>query len=429
MNAFLERGRLLYQREYFSEAGEQFRQALAENPDDAEAKSWLALALVGLKQYAEATRLAQEAVHGSPDDELSHYALAFVWRERNYLQEALTAIREAVRLGPWDAANCSLEAQIHLDLRDWKATLAAAERGLQIDPENIGCNNLRSIALTKLGRGEDASAAMESVLARNPENAVSHATQGWNYLHGGKITPALEHFREAMRLDPNDEWARSGIVEAMKARNPFYALMLKYFLWMGSLSGRAQGMIIFGGYLGNRMLAGFATENPSLALWVLPIRIAYGVFVVSTWLASPLFNLLLRFDRFGRYALSRDQVVATNWLGAALGLCALGLLGGALTGFPMFWVTWAVVFGLLSLPLTSIFNASGGWRRVTLIGMTAGLFLIGLIALAGWGFYALGTAEAASWEKIGSSFFTLFLIGIFVTMILTNFVIFQRGKK
>lgn len=428
MSAFLERGRLLYQRDYFSEAADQFRQALAQEPNDAEAKSWLALALLGLKEYAEATRLAQEAIHAAPDEELTHYALASVLRERNHLQEALSAIREAVRLAPWDVSNCALEAQIHLDLRDWKACLASAERGLEIDPENIGCNNLRSIALTRLGRKEDASAAMESVLARNPDNAVSHATQGWNHLHGGKIEPALEHFREAMRLNPNDEWARSGIVEAMKARNPFYALMLKYFLWMGSLSGRAQGMIILGGYIGNRMLANFASANPSWAMWVLPIRIAYGVFVLSTWLASPLFNLLLRFDKFGRYALSREQIASTNWLGTTLGLTLIGLIAGAFTGFPMFWITWSVVFGLLSLPLSSVFNASAGWPRVVMIVITSGLFFIGMIALAGWAL-ALGDGEFGAGKKIGGGFLTLFLIGIFVATILTNFVIFQRAKK
>ena len=58
--------------------------------------------------------------------------------------------------------------------------------------------------------------AMEA-LGRNPENAHTNANQGWSLLHGGQPGKALEHFREALRLDPDLEFARAGMVEALKA--------------------------------------------------------------------------------------------------------------------------------------------------------------------------------------------------------------------
>ncbi len=47
-----------------------------------------------------------------------------------------------------------------------------------------------------------------SALANDPENALTHANQGWALLHRGDHERALEHFREALRIDPELEWAR-----------------------------------------------------------------------------------------------------------------------------------------------------------------------------------------------------------------------------
>ena len=59
-------------------------------------------------------------------------------------------------------------------------------------------------------------------------------------MHAGDFRGALEHFREALRLNPSPEWARAGLVEALKARYPS-AASLRYFLWMSTLSRRPSG--------------------------------------------------------------------------------------------------------------------------------------------------------------------------------------------
>lgn len=45
-------------------------------------------------------------------------------------------------------------------------------------------------------------------LARNPDDGFSHANQGWTFLDQGRRLEAMNHFRESLRLDPTDEWAR-----------------------------------------------------------------------------------------------------------------------------------------------------------------------------------------------------------------------------
>src|SRR5690606_1373599 len=152
-----------------------------------------------------------------------------------------------------DSANADFYAQLATVLfqqKKWQAALDASLEGLKFDAEHTGCTHLRSMALTQLGRQQEAIATVDSALARDPDNEYAHTNKGWALLHEGKPKEALEHFREALRLDPNYEYAQHGIVEALKARNFIYRWMLAYFLWMSRLSDRAKWGVILGGYFG-----------------------------------------------------------------------------------------------------------------------------------------------------------------------------------
>lgn len=318
MSPHLQRGQLLLEQSRPEQAIAEFRQHLIGEPNDAAAHGLLALSLVELKEYREATDEAQSAVHLAPDLPFSHYVLARVLEARNRLSEAEAAIREAIELDPYDPDYFALLSSIRFQKHRWADALAAAEEGLAIDPEHVGCTNLRAMALTKQGRREQAGATIDAALARDPESAITHANQGWTLLERGEPKRAMEHFREALRLEPDLEWARVGIVEAMKARNIIYRWLLGYFLWMMKLPPRTQFAVIIGGYFGYRILNRVAANNPDLSPWIMPLLIAYIVFALATWLGDSLFNLLLRLDRFGRLALSREQIVASNWIGVCV---------------------------------------------------------------------------------------------------------------
>jgi len=430
MNPNLERGLLLYQQSRYEQAETELRQALGADPHDAYAHALLALCLAERERFDEATTEARQAIHLSPDLPFGHFAHARVLYDRNHYPEAQAAIEEAIRLDSTDAGYFSLLAGIHFDQKRWQAALDAAEQGLQFDSEHVGCTNLRAMAMVKLGRKAEAGMTIDAALAKNPDNAFTHANQGWTLLEKGDSMKALEHFRESLRLDPTNEWARHGIVEALKARNIIYAIVLKYFLWMSKLSGRTQWMIILGGYFGNRALGAVARSNPDLAPWVLPLRILYITFVVLTWTAYPMFNLMLRLNRFGRYALTPEQTVESNWVGTSFFL-ALASLGGCIAmGFNSPWVMSLAVFGLLLLPLGGLFRCPKGWPRWTMIAVVVVLTLIGVGAIAlmwqayrGDDRYAKATADNA-FVLLG-----VFSLGVLISTFLANFLASQRPKR
>jgi tetratricopeptide (TPR) repeat protein len=426
MNPHLQRGLLLFEQQRHEQAEAEFRQAVLADPQDAYTRAMLALAVSSRERHHEAEEIAGEALKLDPGHPFVHYARAHVLADRNDPRRALESIREAVQLDPENADFRALEAQIHMNLRRWNEALNAAEAGLALDAEHVPCANLRAMALVKLGRKDEAGQTIDSALARNPEDPITHANQGWTLLHAGQSERALEHFREALRLDPGNEWARQGIVEALKARYLVYSLLLKYFLWMSRLSAQMQWVVILGGLFGMRALRAFSKSNPEFAPYVLPIQILYIVFVFLTWTAEPLFNLLLRLNRFGRLALSREEIFASNCVGALTGLALLSLLAATVNG-AFLWL--AAVLGFSILPLSAVFKCPAGWPKFTMTAYTAVVMGAGLAAFFVPFLAGFRMISGEEMKNITGVLMGVFAIGIVLSGWVANFLIMQRVRK
>jgi len=411
MNQPLARALLLYEHSRYKEADQELRRALAEQPQDPQAHALLGHCLVKQERLDEAQAEAEQAITLAPDWPQAHYCRSVVLEHRQRFADSEASAREAVRLDPADADNYARLAATLYNQAKWQSSLEAAEQGLAYDAEHAACGNLRTMALTKLGRKREAIATVDQSLARDPDDAYAHANKGWALLHQREPRQALEHFREALRLDPTLEYAKQGMVEALKARNPIYRWMLAYFLWMARLSDAARWGVILGGWFGARVLRNAARTNPELEHWINPLLILYVVFVLLTWFSMPLFNLLLRLNRFGRHALSQDQRTSSNWFGA----CVIGFFASVAvnmaTGNPGALVA-ALVFLGLALPLVTMFHVDRGWPRQAMT------LLVCLMAAAG----LVGVCGAAAGRDWGVPFMIAFLLGFLATPWLANYL-------
>lgn len=381
MNPLWQRAVLLFGQQRWELAEQACREILLEHPEDADALRLLALCLCEREQYDEATRAARQAVALAPDDAASHHALAVVMFQRRHYAEAGHSVGESLRLNPERPHAWALLAQVNLCQERWKEALEAAERGLQFDPENADCLNLKAMCLNKLGRPALASETLRGALSREPDNALTHANLGWTHLERGAYREALDSFREALRIDPTMEHARRGILEAIKARNPVYRLALRYVLWMGRLQEGARWGVIVGAYFGYRLVSNMGRHVPALAPYTGAIVAVYVSFVLLTWLADPLFNLLMRLHPDGKYALSRSQIVQANWVGGLLAVALPSLIVYLSTGL----VTarcLALVGGFLIPPVLGALASDVGKPRNVMIAISVALFLLGMAGTA-----------------------------------------------
>lgn len=383
MSSPINRALHLFQISRYADAELELRRALAEQPHDPQAHALLGLCLVRQEKLQEAQAEVEQAITIAPDWDYAHYCCAVVLEERNRFEEAEASAREALRLNPSNPNNYAKLASTLYSQRKWRPALDAATEGLKYDAEHAACTNLRTMALSMLGMQAEAIANVDQSLARNPDDSNAHVNKAWALLHDGKPRPALEHFREALRLDPTNVYAKHGIVEALKARNPLYRWMLAYFLWMARLDDRTRWGVILGGYFLSKLLRTISRNNPDLQTWTNPILFLYFGFVLLTWFATPLFNLLLRLNRFGRHALSRDQRIASNWFGGCVTVVVAGAIGFFTFGLEPAGLA-ALVAAALALPLVTIYQVEEGWPRQALALLAGGIALTGIAGIVGF---------------------------------------------
>jgi tetratricopeptide (TPR) repeat protein len=373
----LEKALLLFEQRRYEMAAESLLQVLAASPDDPYPRALLALCRSEMKQHSSAIEEAKLAVSGGPDEAFHHFALAQALHGAGRNDEASRSLEEAIRLDPEDANHFCLLSYLRYAKRDWKGALQAAEDALAREPENVSAANLRAVALVQLGRKDAALDTLGSALEKDPENALTHANRGWALVHERRHREAMENFREALRLDPTLGWAREGIVTALKAHNPIYGTLLRYYLWMSKLSAPTVWLILIGAVALPLLLKGAQRENPELAPYAIPPLLACLAFFFLRWISDPLFNLLVMLHPLGRHALTRREVLASSFVGGLI-LTALLVLGLAFATGRFLFVMAAAGTAAMTIPVTVTFGSKGVRRFRALLVYTVALALIGL---------------------------------------------------
>ena len=385
------RGALLLDQGRHDLAEKELREHLSGAPDDAIGHALLSLALVELERFPEAEAEAKAAISLDPGESFTHYARSRVMLARRAYKDAVEAAQETVRLDPDEPRGYQVLAGAYLGLRQWQQAVDTTDAGLAIAPEHETLLTIRGLALRQLGRGTESQDAFEGALRRDPGNSFAHASRGLGLLHEGRMTEALEAYREALRLDPTNEMARSGLVEALKARNPLYAWLLRSMLFLGRLSGRASFVLYIGFFLIQRTGRELVRRDPSLLPLFIPLVGVYLLFVWLTFAAAPLFNLILRLDSLGRHALSEEQRIESNIVGPLVAVGAPAALIAIVTGAPLPATIAITALGLV-VPIASTFNCDAGWPRTVMALVT---IVVGLLGALGIAFALTGRTDLA----------------------------------
>ena len=351
--AQFQRATVLIQQDRYTDASKILRELLTSDPEESQTLTYLAICLVELNELEEAEVVLQQCISLMPNHSLGYRLMGSVKLRQEKLKDAHVFIDQAIALNPEDANCFGIQAYIHIAGSKWKEALASADKGLEHDPEDLTCLNARSTALIKLDKKEEAFNTIDEALHHDPENPFTHANVGWGELEKGDHTKALDHFREALMYDPTSEYAKSGMVEALKARYGIYRIWLKYCFWIGNMSGKMQIVVIVGYLAVNRILKTAAELAP--ILW--PVFWLLMAVVISSWLITPLSNLFLRFNVYGKHALTKDELITSNFVGGALVAGMAGMfLGWMLRSFAL--MAFGGVSLILMIPLGHCFDTS-----------------------------------------------------------------------
>lgn len=370
----IEKARVLVQMNRLQDAMGEVEKILSIDPDNYVALTLSSSISYNLKDKGKTKNSAEKLVAAYPADDVAHYYMALAFDLNKKPVEAEREIREAIAINPYDADYFAFLSGCYIDKKEWEKGLEYANQGLEIEPENISCLNHRTLCLTKLERDDEILTAVEDTLSASPDNWYSHANVGWSKLETSDYEAAKHHFAEALRLNPNADYARQGMKEVLKAKNFLYKWYLKYQFWISKMGDKAQWAVLIGFVIGRRVVAGLAAVFPPLYIVV----VALFALVYSIWIIQPLGDFILLLDPLGKYVLTGDEKKAGTITG-------IGVVGGIIflvAGFAMQSYPLLVIGGVMAtaiIPLARYFHEPEESRTAFIKIYT---LIMGVLALA-----------------------------------------------
>ena len=402
--------------------------------------------LINQNRLDQAGLILQDLLSENPNDDIALYLLSILYSKRGQVKEAEEAIDRSLALSPDDTDYLLWKASILLDQKDYKQfeeildnvirlepvndeafallayekmlikkfeqALEYATKALEINPENLFALNTKSSALHKLKKTDESRQDIEAALQLNPNDPYTHTNYAYDLLERGKMDEALKHFKLALEIDPEYEYAQQGILEVLRARNPLYRLFLKYAFWISNFSEKYQWFIIIGFYLLYRFMIKMSVKHPEYNLILKPLLITMGLMMFSTWIITPLSNLFLRFNIYGKLLLSKDEIVSSNFVAGSLLTGIAGLLL-YLTFHDEYYISLAFLGFTMMIPFGVMFKSEK--NRKILVAYTVGLLFFGILAVV----------THIQTGVMFNSYAVKYLLGLFIFQWVANYLIMK----
>jgi len=323
----------------------------------------------------------------------------------NKNREAHECADTTMRLAPDWEVSYGIKGQCYAAQERWADAEGMFREALANDADSESAGNYLAHCLRMQNKLPDTDETIGQLLSENPEEPLTHFNAGWAAMQRGDSAKAEEHFTEALRLDPEFDHARQGLLDSFKSRSAFYRAYLNYSYFMQQFTAKARWLIIIGMVVGVRMGRKLLeTVHPILGIGLIVI---YLLFVLWIWLAEGIGNLFILLDSKARLALLKPEVLNAITVGGGFFLALILIFSGlALEITPLAFA--GGFLGLSTIPSAMTFTNPSKLGR-GIFGSMVALFYLGfLLCLAGIVF-----ERAASIAQSG------FVICIFLTVACT----------
>ena len=168
-DAYNNRGRLAMEAEEYGAAVEMFRRGLELDPDSAELRHALGLALYWLGDGDAAVAEFQEALRRTPDHAPTHLSLAIFLAQQRRFRDALTHFAAAAEHDPAQVDAHVGQAEMLRNLGDLAASVTHWRQVVTLDPTDAASWIEGAMALVRLERYDDARAWLADARQRHPQ--------------------------------------------------------------------------------------------------------------------------------------------------------------------------------------------------------------------------------------------------------------------
>lgn len=189
-----------------------------------------------LTQFDDAIAAYQKALEISPTNADARIALGDAYLRRNEPAKARAEYRSVMSAYPDRALPLYRFADACLRMEDFTEAAAAAEKALKIDPQERKARYIRGLALTRLGRTEEAQKELE---AYSKEEA-----QAQTELNDQRDVIVSNRGAASLILDGRGEDAIAAYQSSLKAHPDSSSLRLNYALALSQLGRHQEAVAI-----------------------------------------------------------------------------------------------------------------------------------------------------------------------------------------
>ena len=201
----------------FEEAVGRYREVLAQDAENFDARFGLAYSLVELKRYDDGFQEYSRALELRPENAATLYNRGYVLDDLGHHEEALRDYNRSLELWPDDPATLNNRGIALRNLGRHEEALRDYNRSLELRPDDPDTLGNRALAHEALGRHDDALLDYDGALAVQPDHANNLANRGAFLMTLGRHEEALRDLDKSLELRPGHEWTLARRAEAMKA--------------------------------------------------------------------------------------------------------------------------------------------------------------------------------------------------------------------
>jgi len=200
-NALLARGSL-------ADAETEYEAALTLNPELTSGWSMLAQTRINLRKLGDADTALQRALSLDEDNGQAHFLLGHLLHHQGDKGQARVHLERAARIHP-DIPDIHLTlGQLLYELEDFEQAVEYFQRVVNINPGAVEAHYMMGKCFEgRLLRGR-AEVCYRKALAINNDHLQSHESLAFICARMDRHEESAKHFREVLRLNPNDDQAR-----------------------------------------------------------------------------------------------------------------------------------------------------------------------------------------------------------------------------
>jgi predicted O-linked N-acetylglucosamine transferase (SPINDLY family) len=195
-NAHLGNGKL-------EDAAECYRRAIARNPHNAEAYTYLGYVFQVQGNPNEAVALYRKAVVFKPNLLTAHINLSTALMNLGQFDAAEESLRRVIALAPEHAAAWQCLGEIAAQRGDLDHAETLLRHALELQPDFADAHVSLGRVLTCLGQLDDAVVSYGRALELKPDHAVAHINLGRAFTSLEQLDEAVSSFRSALEINPD----------------------------------------------------------------------------------------------------------------------------------------------------------------------------------------------------------------------------------